>query len=210
MSEPIIEAAEQFLRAHTRGDLRFDEHLRPVRYVIAPCGRLLAPVMVAMLQSFDNVLFVPEFAEGAMEVQVTLEQFEEHGPHGALADRWRIHHGEPQDVRWAFIEIDAARFEGSVIDGTALRLKNPLADLESKLCRAMNHQRMDDLRALCGHFARLQVESPVMVAIDPGGLDVRGRFEVVRIASPEPMSGENVQDVLDRMIEQSRGAESDA
>ena len=34
------------------------------------------PAMVAMLQTFDTVLFIPECVEHAMQVQVSLESFD--------------------------------------------------------------------------------------------------------------------------------------
>lgn len=207
MSDPIVDAAHAFLRGHSRGELRFDEHLRPIRYVIGPTGRPVAPVMVAMLQSFDTVLFVPECVEGAMEVQVTLGQFDEHSPDGALADRWRIHHGEPPDVNWAFMDIDAARYEGVVIDGEALVRANPLAEDEPGLCRDMNRDRAEDLRRLCRHFAHIGVEQPVMVGIDPLGIDVRGMFDVIRVPAPEPMgTAEDARRVFEAMAEAASAA----
>src|SRR5690606_10916285 len=99
----LIERAYTFLRAHTRADLRFEEHMRPIRYVISPgpflAGRLVAPVMVAMLDAVDTALFIPEDVDNAMEMQVTLEEFRERGESESarLADRWRIYHGEPED-----------------------------------------------------------------------------------------------------------------
>ncbi|MCP3904603.1 MAG: DUF2470 domain-containing protein [Planctomycetes bacterium] len=198
MPDPTIESAYAFLRAHTTADIRFDEHVRPIRYVIAPGGALVAPAMVAMLQTMDTVLFVPDVSEGAMEVQVTLEEFDERdagdeSAHpadrpGALADRWRIHHGTPPDVRWAYLHVDAARHETLVIDGEALIRANPLVADEAALCREMNQGRVDDLRRLCLHFASVNVEEPVMVAVDPLGIDVRGRFDVIRVPAPEPMN----------------------
>jgi hypothetical protein len=209
MSDAIVDAAHAFLRAHSTGELRFDEHLRPIKYVIAPSGRLVAPVMVAMLQSVDTVLFVPECAEGAMEVQVTLVQFDEHSAGGALADRWRIHHGDPPDVRWAFLDIDAARYEGAVIDGEALVRPNPLAEDEPGLCREMNKDHADDLRRLCRHFAHINVEEPVMVAIDPLGIDVRGMFDVIRVPATEPMpTAEDARRVIQAMAEAASAAGS--
>ena len=207
MSDPIVDAAHAFLRAHSTGELRFDEHLRPIKYVIGPDGRLVAPVMVAMLQSVDTVLFVPECVEGAMEVQVTLAQFDEHSPDGALADRWRIHHGEPPDVRWAFLDIDAARYEGAVIDGEALVRVNPLAGDEPGLCRDMNSDHADDLRRLCRHYAHIGVEAPVMVGIDPLGIDVRGMFDVIRVPAIEPMhTAVDARRVLQAMAEAASAA----
>ncbi|MCI0363337.1 MAG: DUF2470 domain-containing protein [Phycisphaerales bacterium] len=200
MSDAVIHDAWTFLRSHTRGDLRFDEHLRPLKYVIAPDGQIAAPVMVAMLQSVDTVLFVPEFAEGAMELQVTLQPFEERGPLAAVADRWRIYHGEPDDVRWAFLKIDAARFKGMVIDGEALMRPNPLAADEARLCRTMNTDHLDDLRTLCASFGNMRIERPLMVGIDPLGIDVRAMFEVVRVPSTGPMnSADQAQQILARM-----------
>jgi hypothetical protein len=200
-----VERAHAFLRANTRADLRFDEHFRPVRYVIAPDdGRLVMPVMVAMLQTLDTVLFIPEVVEEAMELQVTLERFDEHGPDGALADRWRIHHGEPDDVNWAFGHIDAARHEGVVIDGDPLMRPNPLRADEPAICKHMNAEHADALRRLCFHYADIEVESPVMVAIDPHGIDVRGRFDVIRVPAIEPMhSAEDARRVLKTMTERA-------
>lgn len=201
-----IDRAYAFLRGHTTADLRFDEHLRPIKYVIAPDGRLVAPVMVAMLQSVDTVLFIPECVEEAMEVQVTLEQFDEQSPDGAVTDRWRIYHGEPPDVRWAWIEIDAARHEGMVFDGEGLLRPNPLAGDEPRICKHMNDEHADDLRALCLHFAKVEVESPVMVGIDPLGIDVRGRFDVFRVPATEMMSDAAMaRRVLVEMTKQARG-----
>jgi len=185
--ERTIDSAYAFLRAHTIADIRFDENVRPIQYVIAPNGVLVSSVMVAMLQTMDTVLFVPDVGEGSMEVQVTLEQFEEHDT-GHLADRWRIHHGTPPDVRWAYMHVDAARFEELIIDGDALTRPNPLAGDEAALCREMNQGRADDLRRLCLHYARVGVDQPVMVAVDPLGIDVRGQFDVVRVSAPEPMT----------------------
>lgn len=199
-----IESAYAFLRGHTTGDLRFDEHLRSIKYIIAPDGRLAAPVMVAMLQSVDTVLFVPECVENSLEVQVTMEEFDERSRDGAIADRWRIYHGEPQDVRWAWLDIDGARRGRMVYDGDAMMRPNPLAGDEARICRHMNEDHADDLRALCLHFAKVEIESPVMVGIDPLGIDVRGMFDVFRVEATEPMNNtEDARRVLTQMTKQA-------
>lgn len=210
MSDPQVERCHAFLRANSTGDLRFDEHLRPVRYVVAADGRLVAPVMVAMLQSMDTVLFVPDCAENATEVQVTLEPFDEHGPDGGLCDRWRIYHGEPDDVRWARLDIDAARFEGAVIDGQALVRPNPLAPDEPQLCTEMNKRPGGMLHLLCLHLAGTRLKQPVMVGIDPLGVDVRGTFQVFRLPAPEPMNTpDDARRVLEMMCRAAQAAESE-
>jgi len=204
MSDTTVEQAYAFLRSHTTADLRFDEHLRPLKYVIAPNGRLVAPVMVAMLQSVDTVLFVPECIEDAMELQVTLEQFDERSRDGAIADRWRIYHGEPQDVRWAWMDIDGARCGRVVFDGDAMMLPNVLADHESHICREINAKHSDDLRVLCLQAAEVEIESPVMVGIDPLGIDVRGRFDVFRVPFEQPMhDADGAQQALKEMMQRA-------
>jgi hypothetical protein len=180
--------AYAFLRSHTRGDLRYEENLGPIRFVFAPDGRLAAPVSFAMLDAVDTVLFVPEFAEGAMEVQVTLQPLDPDGAEAAVTDRWRIYHGDPADVHWAWLDPDAARYGSWVVDGEALRRPNPLAADEAGLCREINQQSRDDLGRVCRRFAGADVEEPLLVGVDPGGLDVRRRFDVVRVPAPQPMS----------------------
>lgn len=206
MEETVVEDAHAFLRRHSTADLRFDENIRPIKYVILPDGRLAAPVMVAMLESFDTVLFVPEFADESMEVLATLAAFQERGVDAAAADRWRIYHGDPPDVRWAYFTIDTARFSGMVIDGPALMRPNPLAGDEPSLCRWMNAEHVDGLRALCARHAKFPVDQPLMVGIDPGGVDVRAAFDVVRIAASQPMTtSADARRVLIDMMAAARG-----
>jgi hypothetical protein len=189
MNEQVAaEEAHVFLRSHSKGELRFDEHCRPLKYVIAPDGRLVAPVMYAMLQCVDSVLFIPELVEDAMEVQVTPSPLDAAGPDAGLTDRWRIYHGDPQDTHWARFEIDAARFNKWVIDGTALVRVNPLSAEEPRLCREINRDHADTLRRFCTQTAGLDVEAPTLVGVDPLGFDVRRRFDVVRAAAPGPMT----------------------
>lgn len=186
MLEGIIDRARAHLRAHHSGELQFDEHLRALRFIIAPDGRLVAPVMVAMIEAAETVLFIPHADDEAMQMQVTLEPFREQGQWGALADRWRIHHGEELDVNWAFLNIDAARFEDAVIDGLALTVPNPLAADEPRLCRAVNEGLRDALRAVLRQRLSIDVQEPLMVAVDPGGVDIRGSFEVFRLTFDTP------------------------
>ncbi|MHC4416887.1 MAG: DUF2470 domain-containing protein [Planctomycetota bacterium] len=205
MDEPrVIEDAYGYLRGHTRGELRFDERVAALRYVIGPAGQLVAPVTYAMLEAVDTVLFVPEYAEGAMELQVSLARLDPDGPDGALTDRWRIYHGNPQDGYWALMDLDAARFEGSIIDGVALVRANPLAPTESRLCRRINEHHRQELRRVCRHLARADVEHPTLVGVDRVGFDVRRRFDVIRLPAPAPMNtADDVERVMEKMIAES-------
>ncbi len=206
MCDQIVDQAVATLRAQYTGELRFDEHLRPVNYVTAPSGHLIAPAMAAMLRSFDTVLFVPECADDALQVQITLEQFEEaSAEYGALADRWRIYHGEPDDVYWAKLYIDAVRFKDQVIDGDAIMQQNPLAQHLPTLCRTINTDHRDDVRLLCKHLAQLDVEDPIVVGVDSLGLDVRRKFDVVRVPFPSSQTTPDAaMQELARMIDIAR------
>ena len=209
MDEPqAAEDAYRFLRSHTTGDLRFDERFRLLRYVIGPNGRLVAPVMFAMLEATDTVLFVPEDMDNAMELLVSLTEFEPDGPFGALTDRWRIYHGDPEDIYWASIHLDAVRYEGQVVDGEALIRANPLADDEARLCRQINDNHRAELRKVCQVIAQAEVENPMLVGVDRLGFDVRRRFDVLRVDAPKPMdTAADAELVLGQMIEQAVATE---
>ena len=96
----VIDAC-RYLRAHLTGLISFDGEFVPIKVVPTPDGALVAPVMVAMLRTFDNALFLPDEGEDAMHMQVTLEEIHDRADDAALCDRWRIYHGEPEDVRWS-------------------------------------------------------------------------------------------------------------
>ena len=196
-ADPNVEPALDHLHAHNRADLRFDEHFESIKYVIAPDGRLAAPVMVAMLSAAETVLFVPEDREGCMELMVTLEEFDEAGEHGSLADRWRIYHGDPPDVRWAIMTIDAARFKGLFIDGEAFAESNPLAAGEAALCRDINQRHTDALRRLSEERGGMRIEQPVLVGVDPRGINVRAAFDIVRVRfARQAKSIDDVKDMI--------------
>jgi hypothetical protein len=187
MPDEVIENAVKSLRSNLRGELRFDEHVRPIRIVIAPDGRLIAPVMVAALRSLDTVLHLPAYQEGAIEVQVTLHPLKDQGEGGALTDRWRIYHGEPEDTSWAAMTIDAGRFGEHVIDGEALMQRNLLEADEARLCRMMNQAGTEALQRLALARGHVEVESPVVVGVDQYGVDVRRQFDIARVPSPQTM-----------------------
>jgi len=187
MSDPAVDAALEFLRAHLTAEMTFDEHVRAIKFIIAPDGRLVAPVMVAMLQAAEIVLFLPDSREGAMELMVSMTAFDEHGPDGALADRWRIYHGEPEDIRWAKLDIDGARHDGLVIDGDALMRPNALGPHEGAICKSLNQDK-DALRRLVNNVLGMEIEEPVAVGADERGLHIRARFDVVRVPFPNELT----------------------
>ena len=185
----IVERALRHLRSHLSGLFRFEEFEEPMKVIVAPDGRLVTPAMVAMLRSFDTVLFLPDDAEGALQLQVTIDELDEAGPLRHLCDRWQAYHGPPADVRWALLSIDAAKFEGEFVDGLALTRPNPLAPEEARLCRECNSdpRLAATFKQACNAGLPMRVETPVLVGVDPMGFDVRGEFGVHRLEAPAPL-----------------------
>ncbi len=178
-------AARAFLGAHKAGTLEFDDNFVPWKFVVDPAdGRLCGPVMVAALLASQHVLHLPEETDdpGAMRVLLSPEQLGDDPP---IADRWSIYHGEPEDVRWAAVWVDFAKWDGVVVDGDALMATHPFASEEAALVRGLNADT-DRLRALCVSVGGMRdVESPLAVGVDSLGVDVRARFDVVRLPFPE-------------------------
>ena len=196
--QQIAERAWAFLRSNTTASLTFGENNIDVSYVIIPDGRLVISAMVAMLQPCNTVMYIPEYAEGCMEMHVSLEQFLESGNEGAFADRWQVYHGDPPDTQWAFVDIDAARFHEMFVDGEALQRENRLASVESKLCKQLNANQ-ETLRTVCKAKTGVEVTDPVAVGVDALGVDVRAPFGIIRIPADEMFTNE--KDVLDSFDE---------
>ncbi len=204
--EPVrdqVAIARSMLRDGHRGTLQFDEHFVPIKYVIDPeSGRLAAPVMVAMLSAAETILFVPEEAEDSLQMLVSLEQIDEND---ALADRWRIFHGEPEDVRWAVIWIDMAKLERVVIDGDALMTPNPLQEAEPRLCNLLNDD-VDALRKMTEVHGGMEIESPKCVGVDAEGFDVRAKFDAVRVWFDTIAESEDeARELIEQMLVEAKG-----
>ena len=72
---------------------------------------------------------------------------------------------------------------------------NTFVDDEPMLCRSINQLGPDAIRALCKARLDLDVEDPVIVAVDPLGVDVRARFDILRLPFGTPI--EDPDRVLD-------------
>ena len=188
MSEAIAEEAYEFLRAHLMGRIRFDGDRVDIKVAPTPSGHLVASVMVSMLRSVDVVLELPDDGDDSLELQVTLEQIEENGPDGALCDRWCIYHGEAPDVRWARIQIDAARYKGYFVDGQALMRENPFAAQEGALCKELNAHCREGVMRAAESTGTHRLIDPKVVGGDPWGIDARGQIGVARIPASPPFA----------------------
>lgn len=199
MVEPLVEDAYDYLRAHLSGRLRFDADRIDMRVAPAPDGTLIASVMVAMLRAVDTVLELPDDSDDSMTVQVTLEELSETGPDGALCDRWSIYHGEPPDVRWARMHIDAARFRGHFIDGVGLARANPFATREPALCKEINEKYAALLAPAALATGEHKLAAPRLVGVDPWGFDLRAHMGIARVPCRPPM--QRPEEAIDRLRE---------
>ncbi len=185
-SEPDIEQeAYEWLRGHLSGFLRFDGERIPLKIAPLPDGRFVAPVMVAMQIAADTVLELPDDGDGDLHLMVSLEKFDERTETGGSADRWRIYHGDPPDVNWAFITIDASKYHGYFIDGEVFLRPNTLDNGGAPICRTLNQTQIAEVRAAIYTQFRADSEAPVVVGVDQGGFDVRRQFDLIRLTAPK-------------------------
>lgn len=199
MVDPIVEDAYDYMRAHLVGRIRFGEDRLEMRVAPAPDGSLVGSVMVAMLRSMDTALELPDDGEDSLELQVTLEEINESGPFGAFCDRWQIYHGEPPDVRWARMVIDAGRYKGHFIDGLGLTRANPFAAEEVALCREINAKHAALLAPAAFATGGHKLAEPKLVAVDPWGFDIRGQLGIARLACHPPIA--SAADALPRLTQ---------
>ncbi|MDP7029415.1 MAG: hypothetical protein QF733_04255 [Phycisphaerales bacterium] len=176
------------LHAWSRGDLRHDAASTPIRYVLTPDGRPAAAVSSDMLQAVDCALAIPEEGEAQLELSVTLREFEPLGGGESNSDRWKIYHGTPPHPLWAMFDIDMARFRGAILDGEAVVRPNPLAAVEPRLCGLLNREYAPRVLTTIQSQLGISPEKPRVVGVGATGLDVRNRFDVVRLDFPAPIT----------------------
>ena len=194
-----LDAALRTLDTYRKGSLAFGEHVRPVRFVVDnEEGRLVFPAMVAMFEALELVMFIPGETDDALQLLLTLDEVDPERSAGV--DRWRIHHGEPEDIKWAAAWIDAARLHSFVFDGDAMMRANPLAGAEPGVCKRLNADRAA-LRRLTLANTRVDVEDPLCVALDPGGIHIRARFDILRINFPERVeTAQGAEKAIDALL----------
>ncbi|MEO1585618.1 MAG: hypothetical protein AAFR96_13740 [Planctomycetota bacterium] len=141
-------------------------------------SRIVVPVPPSVFDADEVVVWVPEERDDALQVLVS--PFEIDGQIEATADRWRIYHGEEPDAHWAAAEPIGIRLGRTVAGGDEVDLTNRLASDEPSLCKAFNEQP-DALGALAHAFDRRTHGDCTLVGVDHLGLDIRSRWDVVRV-----------------------------
>lgn len=138
----------------------------------------MCPASAAVFESESVSLLVPEESDDSLQLLATPHEIDPRS-HPA-ADKFHAYHGRPAEIRFAALELIAARFHGEILDGESLQVPNPLAADEPRLCRELNADR-DALAALCRRRTGRDSPAPVAVGVDPMGFDVRLSFGVLRV-----------------------------
>lgn len=185
LPEPV-----RLLRRHYEGVLLFDQHPAPVRFVLdGATGQVVFQVEPVALEASHFVLFVPEERDDALALLIEPRPADPRAADAEPCDRWTIYHAQPSArpgrTRFAAASIQSAKLDGNVYDAGDIPTVNPLRADELSLLRAANSDRAALARA-CSRLAAVTAADPVAVGIDPGGIDLRARFGVLRLEFPSP------------------------
>jgi len=182
----------RILRRHYSCKLRFGELLIDCRYVLDPAtGRPVMPVPAQVLcenrspsddPDAEVVIFVPDdsTSEAAEALQIlALPEPIEPRAHEA-GDRYLVYHGAANERCWAALSVQSVRWHGAVVSGEEMLTPNPLRGVEPRVCKALNADP-GRIGVACQRATGTLPMTPLVVGVDPDGIDVRARFGVIRI-----------------------------
>ena len=183
------------LRANRGAVLVCPSHTRPCRTIIDDAtGLPVTAIDPVDLAGDEHVLLVPGETDPILHLLVEASELD--AGKGVIVDRWCAYHGSPDGSRWVAWHVACARFGSDVIEADRIIVPNPLGDRVPTLCRGLNADGRR-LSRLCEATERGQESEPVAVGVDPLGLDLRGRFDVIRVRFDPPAFTDG--DVLDRV-----------
>ncbi len=184
-----------------------DDAAFSLRTVVAPpLNRLIADLPDSLRDAEQAALHIPDERDDALHLLVTPEPIDPEQPPpgvGEWLDRFIAYHLQWRSKVPALLRIDAAKWDGEVLDADELDMANPLAPIEFRLLRLLNADR-SSLGAICRARADTDEAEPVAVGIDPDGFDIRARIGVVRChAGDLDLSPEHAEASIKRMIEEA-------
>jgi len=178
--ESARRVARELRRVH-EGILRVGDRLDPCRFVLdAATGNPVVPVRGDVFDSDEVTLHTPDDGDHALHLlgrPVEVDPARHAGP-----DRFLTYLGKPSASRWALLEVDSVKTFGTLLDAGAVVAPDPLRGFEAGLCKRVN----TDVAALaalargCGRRAGTTPTEPRLVGVDRFGVDLRGRFGVIR------------------------------
>jgi hypothetical protein len=162
------------------GVLAIGERVERTHFVIdAGSGRPVFPAPPGVFEEESITLHAPEDEPGAL---VVLGLAEEIDPwRDAACDRWIAYHGKARWSEWAALEIESVKNTGTVLDREEAQVPNPLHPAEPRLMKWVNQEHAESLRKASARSLGTLPESALLVGVDPYGMDVRGRFGVMRV-----------------------------
>jgi len=191
--QSAIDHALRLLRGHCVGTLLVDGRPYTTKMMIDPrTGTFVLCTQHDMLLADDILLVLPEDRFDA-PIHVGLElsnEIEEEA-----CDRFLAYHLEQPNPIWTtgrinFVKIRDGIGKGSVLDQAEIEIPNSLVRELPSLCKKLNSDP-HALKLICKLLAKVDVDEPVTVGVDPIGFDVRSRFGVVRVEFPS-----QVQDAM--------------
>ncbi|MEM9372472.1 MAG: hypothetical protein AAGA55_02410, partial [Planctomycetota bacterium] len=176
--------AARTVRRFTRCVARADGTPFECRYVIdGDSGELVLGIGRPAADAEELTLCLPDdtfHAEATLLVQ-TREAGEDQ-----WTDRHMAYHPDARPPMLIRASVDSAKLrDGGVVPGEQLALVNPLRSAEPGLCKSLNADRAA-LGRLCRLMSGVEPDRPVAVGVDRFGIDVRGRFGVIRLDLPSP------------------------
>lgn len=166
-------------------------------------SRFVLPVPPAAFDADEVVIWIPEDRTDALQVLVS--PFEIDGMTEPTADRWRIYHGQEPDAHWAAAEPIGIRLGPMVAGGDEVDLANRLASHEPRLCKLFNADPAG-IGSLAHAFDPRSHGVCTLVGIDHLGLDIRSRWDVVRVPfGASIQSGQHAEQHIRELIERHAG-----
>lgn len=176
------------LRFHYKALLAVGDRFDPVRFVLDPAsGSPVIPVDADALEEVALTLHVPDDSDD-QAIHLLGEPHELDRDRHPACDRYRVYFGEPKPRRWIALHLDSIKWSGGLIEANEVPLINPFHASEPRLCRELNADPAR-LSALCRAVAAGSAPAdPRAVGIDPGGIDIRASFGIIRVEFAAPLA----------------------
>lgn len=193
-----VPRAQRALRGCHRARLGIDDRFEPIEVVIDPSsGCWITPVPFDALSRDDLTLFLPE--DLPEHPRVLVEPTEINAESHAGADRHFAYfpgsRGRFAKARWASLRMVHCKIGDEIYDSEDVVLANPwTADgrgdgateswrIEARLIKRLA-EMSPKIAAACRAWAKIDVDSPKVLGVDPWGMDVRASLGPARVDWP--------------------------
>lgn len=192
-----------FYRRHSHAVLRADELILPRPFVkAADCGSPVLALPPGIEDADSVVLFIPDESDRSLQLLVEVEWLDPRAD--ARADRLLIYHARADNHSIALLRVLDAKWPDAVdhapeVDPSAFIVPNPFARLEPSLCKRLNADRAA-LAHMVTSLASFTPFDPLVVGVDPDGLDLRTRTGILRLEFAERVDEPALRAALDAWL----------